>query len=405
MVVAFRARTDIVFSVKTQEKRGSMSPTDDHGKKPKNPWDRGDSQQGGGRNPWGGGGQGGEPPPELDELLRRARHNLSQVMPGGMKGGDMLAMGLAAIVFLWLASGFFIVTPGEHGVIQRFGAFNRPQTTEGWGYHLPWPVESVTKVSVSEVRQMPIGFIEQHGQGYTQRQSVPDESLMLTADRNIISIGFVVQWNIKSAEEYLFNIADPENTIKKVAESAIREVVGQTEMFAIITTNREEVAQRTRELMVKMLDEYKSGVNVSAVLIKEAIVHPDVHDAFQDVQSAKQDASNLENQAGVYKQGILPQAEGNASKIRQEAEAYKTAAINKAKGDADRFNEIYSAYQAAPDVTKKRMYIETMENVLENAQKIIVDSNTAKGGGVIPFMSLDNIKPSAGASDDSQNNR
>jgi membrane protease subunit HflK len=223
---------------------------------------------------------------------------------------------------------------------------------------------------------------------------------MLTSDRNIISIDFVVQWNIKSAEDYLFNIADPDVTIKKVAESAIREVVGQTEMFPIITTNRDEVAQRTRDLMVKMLDQYKSGVAISQVLIQEAEVHPDVQEAFQDVQSAKQDASKKENDAGVYRQNLLPNAQGQAIKLRQDAEAYKAQVIAIATGDASRFTAVYTGYQAGPEVTKKRMYIETMEDVLRNAQKMIVENNGKGGEGVIPYMSLDSLKPAAGGSSD-----
>lgn len=381
-----------------------MSPPDDQGKKPRNPWDRGDSRPPG-RNPWGGGNGGGgnnnEPPPELDELLRRARQNLQDVLPGGMDSGGIFGIAIFAIVMLWLASGLYIITPGEHGVIQRFGAFSRTQTHEGLGYHLPWPVEQVTKVSVTEVRRMQIGFQEQRMRGgYNQRQDMPEESLMLTADRNIINIDFVVQWNIKSAEDFLFNIAEPEVTIKKVAESAIREVVGQTEMFPIITTNRDEVAQRTRELMAKMLDQYKSGVVISQVLIQEAEVHPDVQEAFQDVQAAKQDASKMKNDAEIYRQNLLPNAQGQAFQIKQDADAYKARAIAIATGDASRFNAMYTGYQAGPDVTKRRMYLETMEEILKNAQKMIVQNGGKGGDGVIPYMSLDNLRPAAGGPSD-----
>lgn len=386
-----------------------MSPPDDQGKKPRNPWDRGDSRQSGGRNPWGGtggGGHGSEPPPELDELLRRARQNLHDVLPGGMDGGGLFGLLILAAAVLWLASGLYIITPGENGVIQRFGAYSRTQTSEGLGFHLPWPVEKLTKVSVSEVRSTEVGFRQGDRSsrgGYTQRQDVPEESLMLTSDRNIISIDLVVQWNIKSAEDYLFNIADPDSTIKKVAESAIREVVGQTEMFPIITTNREQVAQRTRDLMVKMLDQYKSGVNISNVLIQEAEVHPDVQEAFQDVQSAKQDASKVENDAGVYRQNLLPNAQGQAIKIKQDADAYKAKVTAIATGDAARFNAMYTAYLAGPDVTKRRMYIETMEDVLKSAQKIIIQNGGKGSESVVPYMSLDGLKPAAGGSDDSSN--
>jgi len=378
-----------------------MSPPDD--KKPsdkKNPWDRGDSHQS--NRPWGGGSGGGDPPPELDELLRRARANLQQVMPGGMDSGGIIGLLVLAVAILWLASGLYIITPGEQGVIQRFGAFTRTQLHEGLGYHLPWPVESVSKVNVSEVRRVEIGFTKQKA-SYGQTQDVPNESLMLTSDLNIISIDLVVLWNIKSAEDYKFNIADPDNTIKKVAESAIREVVGQTEMFPIMTADREKVVQRTRDIMAKMLDQYKSGVNISQVTMQEAEVHPDVQDDFQKVQSAKQEASNAENLAGVYRQTIIPKARGEAFQIEQEAKAYKQTVIDKATGDASRFTAVYTAYLTGPEVTKKRMYLETMEDILKNAQKTIVDSNGKGGSGVIPYLSLDSIKPAA-ASDDSSAN-
>lgn len=359
----------------------------------KNPWGQGSGNQGGGnRPPWGGPPGGGDVPPDLDEMLRRAQDNLRQVMPGNLGGGRMLGLALAGIATLWLASGFYIITPGEYGVIQRFGAWNRTQATEGLGYRMPWPAESLTKLNVTEVRRMEIGFVQRGGNAV---QDVPDESLMLTFDANIVDIDLEVHWNIKNAEDFLFNIRDQENTIKKVAESAIREAVGQTPMFPIITTARADVASRAKDIMAKNLDDYKSGVNITQVLIKKAEVHPDVRDAFQDVQSARQDAFDVQNRAGAYREDILPKARGQAIKMQQEAQAYKQSAVARATGDADRFNAVYESYKNGEDVTKKRIYIETMEDVLQNAQKIILDDKGA-GTGVVPYLPLNELKPAAG---------
>lgn len=365
----------------------------------KNPWGNrpggGGPNNGGPRGPWGngGGGRGGDVPPDLDEMLRRAQNNLRQVLPGGVGGGQALFLGFVALGALWLASGFYTIDPGTNGVIQRFGAHNRTQVEEGLGYHFPWPIETLTKVSVSEVREMQIGFTD-NGSG---KRDIPEESLMLTSDANIVDLDLIVQWNVKSAEDFIFNIRDQQGTIKKVAESAIREVVGQTPMFSIITNERTAVADKAKDIMVANLDAYHSGVNITQVLINEAEVHPDVQAAFQDVQSAKQDAYDVQNQAKAYREGILPKARGAAIKMVQEATGYKEATVARAKGDADRFNAILAAYQSGQEVTRERMYIETMESILANAQKIIVDDKST-GSGVVPYLPLDELKPAAGDS-------
>lgn len=366
----------------------------DKGKK--NPWGQDNNRSGGG----GSGNGGGMPPPDLDEMIRRAQDNFRTIIPGGFGSGKILALGVAAIVALWLASGFYIIVPGQHGVIQRFGALSDMKTTEGLGYRLPWPVETITKVNVSEVRRLEIGFVETGGRS-GGKQDVPEESLMLTSDANIVNIDLEVHWSVKAADEFLFNIYDPENTIKKVAESAIREIVGQTPMFPIITEARDAVADRAKEIMSRNLDEYKSGVNITQVLIREAEVHPDVQEAFQDVQSAKQDAFDVQNRAGAYREDILPRARGQAIKMTQEAEAYKQSVVAKAKGDTERFNAIYQAYLTGQDVTRTRLYIETMEAVLQNAQKIIMDDKSS-GSGVVPYLPLNELKPAAGRSQSSE---
>lgn len=353
---------------------------DDHGK-PKGPWGS------------GGGNGGGQEPPDIDEMLRRAQKNFRHVMPGGSGGsGKIIGLGALAVIALWLASGFYVVNPGEHAVIQRFGAWDRTQADPGLGYHLPVPIETASIINVEEIRKMTIGYTGVLGRGRQgSKRDLPEESLMLTSDRNIVDLDLEIQWNIKSSEEYLFEIYDQENTIKKVAESAIREIVGQTNMFQIITNKRQEVADRTKEIIQLNLDEYKSGVNITQVLIQQAEVHPDVQSAFQDVQSAKQDAEDVQNRAEAYRADILPKARGNAIQMLQQAEAYKQSAVARANGDADRFNSVYQAYLSGKDVTKERIFIETMESVLKNAQKIIVDSENG-GTGVVPYLPLEQLQ-------------
>ncbi len=359
----------------------------------KNPWGKNGASNGGGpRGAWGG---GNEPPPDIDEMLKKAQENLKQVFPGGTGGGKIIGLGVVALIALWMASGFYIVNPGEHAVIQRFGAWDRTQMQEGLGYRWPAPIESMTKVRFSEIRRMNIGFSEIFSRdGGTQRRGIPEESLMLTSDRNIVDLNLVVQWNIKSSEDYLFQVFDQETTIKKVAESAIREVAGQTQMFSLITTERAAVADRAKEILQNNLDEYSSGVNITQVLIQQAEVHPDVQAAFQDVQAANQDAEDIQNRARAYREDILPRARGDAIRVLQEAEAYRQSTIARAEGDTNRFNAVYQAYLEGQDVTRTRMYLETMEEILRNAQKIIMDE--AGQSGVVPYLPLNELRPAAG---------
>ena len=384
-----------------------MSNDDDKDKKRKNPWaNSNQSSSGKGRNnPWGNGqnrgqngnnsgNRGGNGPSDLDDLIKNAQDGLRDVLPGNMNGGVAIILFILAMILLWLASGFHIINPGEHGVIQRFGAWSRTQTTEGLGYHFPAPIEILTKVNVNQQRGMSIGYTESvpYKRGATvTKQVVHEESLMLTSDRNIVDLQIALQWDIKSAEDYLFKIKDQDNTIKKVAESAIREVVGQTDMFQIITTGRTLIETKVKDIIQSNLDEYNSGVNIKQVLIQKAEVHPDVQQAFQDVQSARQDAENTENIARVHREKILPEARGQAIQLLQEAEAYKQSKIAQATGDAQRFKSIYESYLQGKDVTRERIYIETMEDVLSNAQKIIMDGQ-GNGSGVVPYLPLDELK-------------
>ncbi len=379
-----------------------MTQDNDSGGNRKNPWGNVGNNGGKGKrqNPWGnqngsgnrggnrGGGGRGNDPQDFDDFIRNAQDGLRDILPGNMNGGFAIILLFAVIILLWLASGFHIINPGEHGVIQRFGAHSRTQDAEGLGYHFPAPIEKITKVQVNTQRSMTIGAVSQN-RGFSNAQS---ESLMLTSDRNIVDLIVTIQWDIKSAEQYLFEIRDQENTIKKVAESAIREVIGQTQMFPIITTGRDQIASRVKQIIQTNLDEYNSGVNIKQVLIQKAEVHPDVHAAFQDVQSARQDAEDTENLARAHREDILPKARGQAIKLIQEAEAYKQSKIAQATGDAERFRAIYNAYLSGKDVTKERIFIETMEDVLSNADKIILESN-GNNSGVVPYLPLSEMAP------------
>ncbi|MAF97695.1 MAG: FtsH protease activity modulator HflK [Micavibrio sp.] len=368
----------------------------DNGKQ--NPWGSPGNNNGRGRRPSGSnGGHSGQQPPDLDEMLKQAQENFRNVMPGNFKGAPLIFIAIIGVALLWLSSGIYFVQPGEYSVVQRFGAWSRTQTEPGPGYHWPSPLETASIINVEEIRRMNIGFVEAYSRnGSSARRDISEESLMLTSDRNIVDLDLVIQWNIKSAEDYLFEIRDQENTIKKVAESAIREVVGQTDMFPIITTSRAAVADAAKKIIQDNLDQYKSGVNITQVLIERAEVHPDVQAAFQDVQSAKQDAEDVQNRANAYREDILPRARGQAIQMTQEAEGYKQSVIARANGDADRFNAVLEAYQSGKDVTKERIYIETMENILKNANKIILDDKA--GTGVVPYLPLNEMKPASGKS-------
>jgi membrane protease subunit HflK len=359
----------------------------------KNPWGRKPSE--GNRGPWGTppggsggngggrGGSGGDLPPDIDEMLKKAQERLRTALPGGFGPGRFVGLVALAGVALWLSSGFYLVKPGENAVITQFGAWTQTQSDPGLGYRAPWPIQNADIVNTTVERRIQIGFIEGGGRNAGKRD-VPEESLMLTSDANIVDLDMVVFWNM-----------DQEQTIKKVAESAIREVVGQTKLQPIITGNRTGVAENAKKIMQDTLDNYKAGISILGVVIQEAVVHPDVIEAYEDVVAAQQDAERFQNEANIYANDIVPKARGEAIKILQEAEAYKEAQVAKAKGDADRFNSIYSAYVDGKDVTRTRLYLETMEDVLQSAQKIIIDEK-ASGSGVVPYMPLNELKPAAG---------
>lgn len=368
-----------------------MAGNDDNkdGNRPRgNPWGRPASEKPPERSPWGGNQPENDGPqigPDFDAIFRRAKAGFGNPLGNG---GQHLIILICIAVALWLASGIYRVESAENAIIQRFGAYTRTQTQAGLGYHLPWPIETVQKLNVMLDRRIQIGFAD-NGSAGAQRHDVAEESLMLTADANIVDIDVVVLWNVADAEQYVFNIRNPEQTIKRVAESAIREAVGQTKLQTIITQGRDDVATRIQKLMQGILDSYKSGVAIKQILIQEATVHPEVIEAYNDVAASRQDAERFQNEATIYRNDIIPKARGAAIKMRQDAAAYKQDVIARAKGDADRFTQIMTAYKSGKDVTKDRFYIETMEKVLNNANRLIIDQKPGTQG-VVPVLPLDN---------------
>ncbi len=371
---------------------------------PKDPWNQ---------NPWGkppapqglsGGPKKTPTPADMEALLRHSQERLKHLLGvgggssgggGGSGGAPRPGRGVAWLaggaVCLWVLSGFFLVKADELGVISRFGAFSRT-SPPGLHYHLPYPVETARTPKVTVVNRTEVGFSSASVRG-NKPLSKPEESLMLTKDENIVDIQFEVQWRIGKAEEYLFNLRNPEKTVKSVAESAMREAVGQMDIISVLGggEGKLQVEQHTRRLMQDMLDNYKAGVEIVAINLTQPEPPAEVLDAWRDVQSARVDMETERNKALAYRNDILPRARGQAEQIVQDAEAYKQQAVSKATGEAARFESVYKEYRLAPDATARRMYIETMEEVLKRMQKVIIDGKA--GSGALPFLPLGDLKP------------
>jgi membrane protease subunit HflK len=356
------------------------------------PWNNqtgGGRPGGGGRGPWGSGPTGGNTPPDLEAFLRRSQEKLRQALPKGFGGGGALVVGLIVLA-VWLMSGVYVVNPDEQGVVLRFGAFVG-RTTPGINYHLPWPIETAQTPRVTRENQLNIGYRLGNSEG---TRDVPEESLMLTGDENIVDINFTVFWVIKDAAAFLFNVENPDSqldaTIKAVAESAMREVVGKNQIEPILTANREPIQEEVRVLMQRILDAYQAGVTVTRVQMQKADPPAQVIEAYRDVQAAQTDQDRMRNEAEAYANKVVPEARGQAARIVQQAEAYKQQVTAEAQGEAARFVSIYDQYKRAPEVTRRRIYLDTMRDVLGDMNKVIVDN---KGGsGVVPYLPLPELR-------------
>lgn len=360
------------------------------------PWGGGGS--GGGQGPWGGkssgggGGGGGSAggPPDLEELIRKGQDRFKNLMPGGVGGVKGIFLAVLVIVFVWLLSGLYRVQPGENGIELLFGKYVNT-TQAGLNFWAPWPVGSIMRPNVEQTNQINVGF-RSLGPGRSDApRDVPEESLMLTGDQNIIDIDFVVQWRIKDAKDFLFNIRDPRSTVKLAAESSIREIVGQTPLEEVLATKRTEVETRTRDVLQRIMDDYKAGVFIAEVKMQKVDPPQKVIDAFNDVQRARQDKERQQNEAEAYRNDIVPKAKGEASRQLEQAAAYRERLIKEADGEAKRFVSVYEAYLTGKDVTVRRLYLERMQDVLKKSEKVIIE-NGQGGTGVVPYLPLPEIK-------------
>lgn len=356
---------------------------------------------GGGGGPWGprpggGGGGGGPQPPNVEEMLRRGQEKMKGMLPGGVGGKIPILIGLGVIIFLWLLTGFYRVDQAEEGVEMVFGKWTGTTTAPGLHWMVPWPIGEREVPLVTRLRRLEMGFQSSNAnnRGGSSRD-IREESLMLTSDQNIVDLDFVVLWKVKDAAQFVFALRDPELTVKAVAESAVREVVGQTALEPLLTSGRSEVALGTRTLMQEILDEYAIGVVIEAVELQDVKPPPDVAEAFEDVQRAQQDKEQRQNQAEAYRNQVVPVARGDASRMIEAANAYKEAVIKEAEGEAERFIAIYETYRDAKEVTRRRLYLDTMQDILGNAEVVIIDQSGEAGSqGVVPYLPLNELRSS-----------
>ncbi|HKA39060.1 MAG TPA: FtsH protease activity modulator HflK [Burkholderiales bacterium] len=339
-------------------------------------------------------------PPDLDEIWRDFNRKLGGLFGrrgGGSAGGepegpDVRRFGggaglLAGVVFLvWLASGFYIVYEGQRGVVLRFGKLSET-TMPGPRWHLPYPIESAEVVNVAGVRSVEVGYRQ------NVKSKVLKESLMLTDDENIVDVQFAVQYILKSPTDYLFNNRSPEDTVLQAAETAIREIVGKSSMDFVIFEGRAEVAARAHKLMQEILDRYATGINISKVTMQNAQPPEQVQASFDDAVKAGQDRERQKNEGQAYANDVVPKAKGMAARLTQEAEGYRQRVIEQAEGDASRFRQIVTEYNRAPQVTRDRLYIEAMQQIMSNTTKVLVDQ---KGGNSLIYLPLDKIMQMSG---------
>jgi membrane protease subunit HflK len=370
------------------------------------PWGSGGGSGGNGQRPPGGGGPWGGGPggpfggrpggpgplPDLDALINRIQAYIRSLLGGGPRGRFTGGRGLTliglAVVALWLASGIYRVQPDEQGVVLRFGAFDRT-TLPGLNYHMPWPIERVLTPAVTRINRIEIGYrsssspqIETGNQG---GRNVLEESLMLTGDENIIDIDFAVFWKINNAVGYLFNTRNPALLVKAVAESSMREVIGRTPIQPALTELRAQIENDVLHQTQQILDNYKSGVEVTQVQLQKVDPPAEVVESFVDVQRANTDAERLRNEAEAYRNDIVPRARGDAARIVAEGQGARLASIAEATGQTQRFLSVLAAYQTAKDVTLRRMYLETMQDILTHSPTVVVDDRLK---GLVPFLPL-----------------
>jgi len=347
------------------------------------------------QSPWGsapGGGSNGNgsgtrrEPPNIDELIKNFQKTINKFSGGKSGGTRPLLLIVIILAGLWAASGLYRVLPDEQGVVLRFGKFVHT-TQPGLHYHLPMPFERALTPKVTKVNRVDVGFRPASDSGRSSGiGNVPEESLMLTGDENIVDINYSVFWVIKDAGKFLFNIQSPVETVKATSETAMREVIAKNNIQTILTEGRASIEIEVQEITQKILDEYGSGIQITQVQTQQADPPAQVIDAFRDVQAARADRERAKNEAEGYANDVIPRARGEAEQVLQQAEAYKKEVVAKAEGEASRFLAIYNEYKNAKQVTQERMYLETMEKVLADIDKVIIDKKA--GSGVVPYLPL-----------------
>ena len=362
------------------------------------PW----QNQGGGGGPWGGGGggpggpwgrgPGGQRPPDLEELLRRSQDRMKSYIPGGFGSGRGIAIIAALLIVGWGLTGFYTVQPDELGVPLVFGKAQAP-TSPGFHWNFPAPIGYVEKPKVAAINRLEIGGRSDSG-GLEAGSTMQQESLMLTGDENIIDIHFNVQWQITDPNKYLFEIFEPEATIKNAAEAAMREVIGQTPLeHALSGAGRKELEVRTMEILQRVLDCYGTGVTITQIAAQRVDAPAQVVEAFRDVQAAAADRDRALNEAQADYNRVTQQAEGEAQQIIKEAEGYRDQKIAIATGDASRFLAVYEEFKQARSITERRIYLETMEDIMKKMRKVLVETGTGDGSasGPVPYLPLDQL--------------
>jgi membrane protease subunit HflK len=355
-------------------------------------WNNQGGPWGGGKSPWGrgtgpSGGGGGNRPPDFEEMLRRGQDRMKSVLPGGFGSWRGLGLIVVALIVLWGATGFYVVNPGEVGVNTVFGQF-KTQTEPGLHWNPPAPIGKVYTPDVATLNSTYIGLRA----GADARTDIPEESLMLTRDENIIEIKAVVLWRVRvdQVQQYLFEIDNPEASVKSAVESALREVIGQSQFQNAITVQKAEIASETQQLAQKMLETYHAGIQLVQVNLNEVTAPQEVIEAFRDVQRASNDAQSSVNDAYAYRNKVVQGAQGQAVQMVREAEAYKAEKVANAKGDADRFLSVYEQYKQNPGVTERRLYLESMQSIFGSMNKVLIDQS-AGGTGAIPYLPLDQL--------------
>ena len=349
----------------------------------KNPWGSG------GNNPWGGGDSNNNM--DFEDSIKKAKEKFGNFKIGGKKNLSLLI--ILAIV-IWLATGFYRVEPDEQGIELLFGKWNQTTTQPGLHYFFPTPIGQTVTPKVEVIRKINVGFRSSSDLGFSSNtnaeRKVVEESLMLSGDQNIADVGFTVLYKIKDAGNFLFKLRNPETTVKDMSESVMREIVGQRDLQFLLTEGRQEVEQDVRNLLQDILDSYESGVLIQSIQLQSIDPPDQVIDAFDEVQRARQDKERLVNEANSYLNKIVPNARGEAAKLVEEARAYKEQVVKQAEGVAQNFIDVYNSYKGAQEITNRRIYLETLAEVLEGKNKIILDDN-GSGQGVVPYLPLNEL--------------